>query len=111
MNDEEAIFTLILHSGDARSLSMKALECARNNQIDESLKLIKEASNKIIAAHGIQMELIQQEINGIHKQVTLLSIHAQDHLMSSQVIRDLAKEMILMRLSIEAKIEESRNMI
>lgn len=99
MIGEEEIFTLILHSGDARSLCMKALACARNEEIDEAFALLKEAGKRLNTAHATQMKFIQSEVNGQLTNINLLVIHAQDHLMSSIVIKDLAKEMVLMKLA------------
>lgn len=97
MIGEEEIFTLILHSGDARSLCMKALACARNEDIETAFELLKEAGNKLNLAHVTQMKFIQSEVAGQLHDVNLLVIHAQDHLMTSLVVKDLAKEMVLMK--------------
>ncbi|GAA0735982.1 PTS lactose/cellobiose transporter subunit IIA [Clostridium oceanicum] len=97
MLNENTIFTLILHSGDARSKSMNGIKLARQANFDEALELINEAGKDLNKAHQIQSELINNEINGNKTEISLLMVHAQDHLMTSMVVRDLAKEMILMK--------------
>lgn len=94
---ENEIMYLIVHSGDARTYSLKALEYARNGNIEQALAHINKASEELNAAHASQMKMIQREINGEEFKITLLTIHAQDHLMNSMTIRDLAKEIILMK--------------
>lgn len=38
--------------------------------------------------------MIQDEINGESTAVSLLMVHAQDHLMNAQTVKDLAEEFI-----------------
>ncbi|MEF2782023.1 PTS lactose/cellobiose transporter subunit IIA [Erysipelotrichaceae bacterium HCN-30851] len=96
---EKEIFELILNSGDARTLALKSLEYARENCFDEALECIQEAGKKLNIAHKNQVNLIQDEINGEESSVSLLMVHAQDHLMNSMTVRDLAKEIVLMKKS------------
>lgn len=97
---EEEIFGLILNSGDARTLALKSLEYAREDHFDEALKCLEEAGKKLNLAHKEQANLIQSEINGDESSnVSLLMVHAQDHLMNSMTVRDLAREIVLMKKS------------
>ena len=45
-------------------------------------------------AHRSQTELIQGEARGEEKNLSLLLVHAQDHLMNAITIRDMAIEFI-----------------
>ncbi len=45
-------------------------------------------------AHHSQTGLLTQEAQGNHMTVTLLTVHSQDHLMTSIAFTDLAKEII-----------------
>lgn len=42
--------------------------------------------------HEIQTQLIRDEMTGNSRETTLLMVHAQDHLCSAQLLRDLAIE-------------------
>jgi len=53
----------------------------------------KEALSK---AHTFQTNLIQNEAAGEVVKISLLVIHAQDHLMNAMTVLDLAQEMIAM---------------
>lgn len=99
MNDENVIFEIILNSGDARTFALKGLEVTRENKMEEALKYLDEAGKKLNEAHKKQTLLIQDEINGNISQLSLLMVHAQDHLMNSMTIRDLAREIIMLRKS------------
>ncbi len=113
MDLETMVFTIIAHSGDARSSSMEAIGHARNGEFDKAAACLDEANKKLLLVHSEQTKLIQAEAQGkkveislllIHAQeaeaqgqetkLSLLLVHAQDHLMGAMTVRDLAGEFI-----------------
>lgn len=96
MKLEEVVLNIIIHSGNAKSLCFDALGEAKKRNIERSKELIKEAKNEFLNAHRIQTEMLQGEANGDKTEVSLLMVHAQDHLMSSSLAMDLIEEMIEM---------------
>ncbi|MDM5328565.1 PTS lactose/cellobiose transporter subunit IIA [Neobacillus sp. CF12] len=97
MNKEEIYeisFQLILHSGNARSLSMEAIYEAKNGNIDGAREKICEAEMEFNKAHRFQTELIQGEASGEAHDIPILLIHAQDHLMNALTVKDMATEFI-----------------
>lgn len=91
---ETIIMNIILHSGNARSLSMEAIQEAKKGNIDAATKYIEEASQSLGEAHQSQTSLIQSEARGEVKDISILLIHAQDHLMTAMTLKDLAAEMV-----------------
>ena len=95
MDYEQTVMQLIMHGGNARSQSMLELAKAREGDWVNAEELIEKANDEINAAHEVQTNLIQAEIRGENKEpVTLLMVHAQDHLMNAMTVRDLAREII-----------------
>ncbi|MBN2910306.1 PTS lactose/cellobiose transporter subunit IIA [Polycladomyces sp. WAk] len=94
MDYTEIAFQMILHGGNARSSSMEAIACAKSGNIQEARKALECASKELSEAHRIQTRLIQEEAAGKKSEVTLLMVHAQDHLMNTITIRDLAAEFV-----------------
>ncbi|MBD8522181.1 PTS lactose/cellobiose transporter subunit IIA [Lysinibacillus fusiformis] len=90
----ESIMGLIVHSGHTKSECMEALQLAKKGQIDAAKEKIKLANKALIEAHHSQTGLISQEARGEKVEVSMLLIHAQDHLMNAITFRDLAQEMI-----------------
>lgn len=90
----QAVMGLIIHSGNAKSECMEAIQLAKQGQFDEAEKKLEAASQELTEAHHSQTALLSEEAKGEHVQVTLLLIHAQDHLMTSLTFKDLAKEVI-----------------
>jgi PTS system cellobiose-specific IIA component len=91
---EEIIMNLIIHSGEVRSYSMEAIQCAKNEDIAEARELIEKAEVELSKAHNIQTSLIQKEADGEKTELSLLMVHAQDHFMTSMTLKSLAVEII-----------------
>lgn len=93
-NVETLIFQLILHSGNGRSAAMEAIQSAKSGDYEGAREKIKEAERALHESHHIQTVLIQDEIRGEKTEISLLMIHAQDHLMNAMTVKDLAAEII-----------------
>lgn len=91
---EEMVMNLIIHSGEARSYAMEAMQLAKSGKFAEAKELVEKAAAQLGEAHHSQTTLIQKEAGGDKVEVSLLLVHAQDHLMTSMVVKDLAAEII-----------------
>lgn len=91
----EIAFELILHAGNSRSQSILAVREAENGNFEKTGEHMREAENELKLAHDIQTGLLSKEAEGDTQSISLLMVHAQDHLsmamsqreMSSQIIR------------------------
>lgn len=93
---DEIAFQLILHSGNARSSVMEAMFLAREGKFEEAKEKVESAKLDLNEAHRTQTTLIQAEARGEKKDVTILMVHAQDHLMTSITVKELAEEIIFL---------------
>jgi cellobiose PTS system EIIA component len=93
-NLEQVIFQIILHGGNGRSAAMEAMFAAKQGDFEGAREKLKEAETALNDAHHIQTSLIQGEIRGETTAVSLLMVHAQDHLMNAMTVKDLAAEMV-----------------
>ncbi|MGO4744296.1 PTS lactose/cellobiose transporter subunit IIA [Serratia quinivorans] len=85
---------LLVHAGSARSSLLSALQLARRGEFAAAEMKLEEAKAGIGRAHGMQTELIGMD-EGVGKiPVSLILVHAQDHLMNAMLIQDLATDMI-----------------
>lgn len=91
---EELIMQLIVNGGDARSRAMEAIQYAKSGDLTKAKELIEESGKFLDKAHDFQTNLIQNEAAGKRTEISLLMVHAQDHLMNAITVRDLAKEFI-----------------
>lgn len=94
MDTYETTFTLILNAGNSKSKSLMAIEEARDFNFDEAASLIKEAREDLRSAHQTQTELIQGEARGEKSELSLILVHAQDHLTTAMIMIDQAEEFL-----------------
>lgn len=85
---------IIANAGDSRSCSMAAMECAKNNEFEEAHKLVLEASESLHRAHVEHTNLLQEDAKGENIEVSLLLVHASNHLSVAEVSLDFVKEII-----------------
>ncbi|AIF44992.1 PTS lactose/cellobiose transporter subunit IIA [Virgibacillus sp. SK37] len=114
MNVDNFSMSIIMHAGNAKVYLHKALADARNGKFEGTDEKIKLASDELLAAHKIQTKFLQQDSNGELKNLQVLLMHAQDHLMTVISEKDLIKEMIEMykrQIETEQKMERLSKVI
>ena len=100
---ELIIFEIISTGGTAKGLAYEALAAAENGDFEEAEKLLKEADEALNQAHKVQTDIIQAEARGENTEVSVLFVHAQDHLMTAIEARNLIEKMIKMYKIIDTK--------
>lgn len=91
---EENVFPIISLAGESKSLAYEALRLAKENKFDEAEEKMKEADSLLLKSHEFQTNLISREADGEKIEITMLFVHAQDHLMTAMSEKNLIKEMI-----------------
>ncbi len=94
MVNEDIAMSLIANSGEARSLAFKAVKAARCGDYELAENLLKQSEESSTKAHKAQSELLAKEARGEAGEISMLLIHAQDHLMTSLLAQDLIREII-----------------
>lgn len=87
-------FEIISTAGTAKSMLMQALKEAKDGNIDEAEKLVKEADEMLLQSHHIQTALLQAEAGGENNQIGLITVHSQDHLMTTMLLKDMIEYII-----------------
>ncbi|MHC5249345.1 PTS lactose/cellobiose transporter subunit IIA [Enterococcus sp. HY326] len=90
----EAIMGLIMYGGNAKSDAMEAIQAAKEGNFELADQKIVDAEQSLVQAHHSQTNMLTEEAQGNHMEVTLLTVHSQDHLMTAIAFTDLAKEII-----------------
>jgi PTS system cellobiose-specific IIA component len=93
---ERSIFTIISCAGRARSICFEALRHAREGAFEQAEALLDQAQAELVKTHGVHAAMIQKEASGDRQEVSLLLVHAEDHLMNTLFAKDLIREMVLM---------------
>ncbi|HEA3091461.1 TPA: PTS N,N'-diacetylchitobiose transporter subunit IIA [Aeromonas salmonicida] len=91
---EETVMGLIINAGMSRSLCFEALRQAKAGQFSEADDLLRQAGEAANAAHAVQTRLIEADEGEGKIPVKLILVHAQDHLMTAMLAKELVTELI-----------------
>ena len=97
MNKEELTmisFEIVSYSGETRSKLLLALEKAKQQDFETCDKLVEEAGQALVEAHNVQMDVMQQEALGNSVDMGFIMVHAQDHLMTTLLFKDIIGTLI-----------------
>ncbi|KAL0265474.1 UNVERIFIED_CONTAM: hypothetical protein PYX00_010977 [Menopon gallinae] len=113
MDLETIAVEIVANSGSARSSIMEALKMARQSDYEEADKLLAEADQFLVEAHKAQTTLIRHEMKGELKgaELSILLIHAQDHLMTALLAQDLLYSALDLATLIETSLPYKQNAI
>ncbi|WP_294704587.1 PTS lactose/cellobiose transporter subunit IIA [uncultured Fusobacterium sp.] len=103
MDIEVVAMELVGNAGEARSLAFEALAEAKKGNFEKAEELLNQSKEASLKAHHTQTELICNEADGNKVEIGLLMVHAQDHLMTSILARELISEMIEMYKKLQGK--------
>lgn len=87
-------FNIIGMVGSAKSKVMESMTKARTGEFEAAEQLIKEANEFLVQGEKEHFQVITQEAKEKNVELTLLFMHAEDQLMSTVTLRDVANEMI-----------------
>ena len=91
---EEVVMGLIINSGQARSLAYAALKQAKLGDFAAARTMMEQSRMALSEAHRVQTKLIEDDQGEGKINVSLVLVHAQDHLMNAMLARELVTELI-----------------
>lgn len=91
---EEVVMGLIINSGQARSLAYEALKKAKEGNFGQAWEIMAKSRQALNEAHLVQTKLIESDQGEGKIKINLVLVHAQDHLMTSMLARELVTEII-----------------
>lgn len=97
MSKEEVSFTgfeIVSFAGEARSKLLEALNAAKDGKYADAEALTKEAEESLNEAHNSQTKMLSAEAKGEEVDLGFIMVHAQDHLMTTMLLKDLMNHMI-----------------
>ena len=98
---EEVVMGLIINSGQARSLAY-ALKQAKQGDFAAAKAMMDQSRMALNEAHLVQTKLIEGDAGEGKMKVSLVLVHAQDHLMTSMLARELITELIELHEKLKA---------
>lgn len=95
MNGNELIsFQIISAVGTARSMYVEAIKEAKKGNIQAAKQLIEDGVKVFVDGHHAHASLIQKEAAGEKSEFSLLLMHAEDQLMTTETLKIVAEEFI-----------------
>lgn len=92
MELQQKLIEIISLSGEVKKEFLQAVKHVKNKEKEKAAEVFAEADEKLIRAHLKQTELIKREASGEKLESSLLLTHAQDHLMTAILLKDMAEE-------------------
>jgi len=73
---------------------MAAMECAKSGNFEDANNLLQESTEALHRAHVEHTQLLTEDAKGENIEVTLLLVHASNHLSVAEVTLDFVREII-----------------
>ncbi|WEM41945.1 PTS lactose/cellobiose transporter subunit IIA [Photobacterium sp. DA100] len=103
MDQEAVVMNIIVNAGEARSLCFEALSLAKKQELDQARERLKQAKVCLNQAHLTQTQLIEADEGEGKVKMTLVMVHAQDHLMTTILAHEMATEMVSLHERLSGK--------
>ncbi len=96
MNEDKYLndFQIVALAGSSRSKSLMALREAKKGDFEKAEGYLKEAEQEMNEAHNLQFEMLQKEANNEPVEITIVTVHGQDHLSMATVTYELVNEIV-----------------
>jgi len=94
MDGIEKSMEIIAFGGEGKSLSMMAIQKAREGDFAGAEELLKQAHEAIVKCHQCHSELLFYDAEHQDLQFSMLLVHAADHLTSADMTEAMAEEII-----------------
>ena len=102
---EIAIMNIIINAGDCKNHAYMALNNVKEENYEEAEKEMELANDAIAKAHDGQTVFLQKEANGERINMSVLFVHAQDHLMTAITEKNLIEQIIELRKVINGLVK------
>lgn len=93
---QEVAFAIILDSGQARTLIHESFQLMRTAHYLEAQERLDQANDALVEAHKAQTNMLQEYASGTKIEMEIIMVHAQDHLMTTMTLKEVALEMLFL---------------
>jgi len=102
---EVAIMNIIINAGDCKNHAYMALNNVNDGKYEEADKELQLSNDAIAKAHDSQTMFLHKEANGEKIEMSVLFVHAQDHLMTAITEKNLIEQIIELRKIVNTLIK------
>lgn len=90
----ELLMEIIAYAGEAKSMAIEAMSMARTGGMIDARDQVRAAEKAANKAHSLHSDLLACEANSADFRVTMLTVHAADHLAEAGIAIDMVREII-----------------
>lgn len=94
MDINQVAMEVIMNACSGRDKIDEAINCMATSSFEEAKSLLEEAEKDILKAHVAQTQIIQSQAAGESTEYSLLFIHAQDTIMTSNSELRIIKQLL-----------------
>ena len=94
---EMAIMNIIINAGDCKNHAYMALKNVNEGKYEEADNELQLGNDALGKAHDVQTMFLHKEANGDRIEISVLFVHAQDHLMTAISEKNLIEQIIELR--------------
>lgn len=95
MNDLELnLMQIISFSGECKALCFEALQLFRKGETENVDQKLNEAKTNLLQANRVHAKMLQAFASGVETPADLLTMHAEDQMMSAETILALVEEFL-----------------
>ncbi|BCJ93937.1 PTS cellobiose transporter subunit IIA [Anaerocolumna cellulosilytica] len=87
-------FEIISSVGASRSCYVEAIQAAKKDDFEKAAELLDEGRKHYRDGHLKHASLIQKEAAGGKTEFSILLVHAEDQMMSAEVLEIFAQELV-----------------
>lgn len=103
---EMAIMNIIINAGDCKNHAYMALNNVNEGRYEDADKELLLANDAIAKAHDGQTMFLHKEANGEKIEMSVLFVHAQDHLMTAISEKNLIEQIIDLRKVVNSLVNQ-----
>ncbi|MCI1477056.1 MAG: PTS lactose/cellobiose transporter subunit IIA [Clostridium beijerinckii] len=103
---ELAIMNIIINAGDCKNHAYMALNNVNEGNYEEAEKEMQLANDALAKAHEGQTMFLHKEANGEKVDISVLFVHAQDHLMTAITEKNLIEQIMELRRIINTLVKQ-----
>lgn len=97
-------FQIIAEVGTAKSMYMEAIRVAKEEKdFKQAREMMAEGVELATSAHSHHFEAVQKEAQGESLPFSIMFMHAEDQLLTTEVIKLMAEELIDLHETINSK--------
>ena len=91
---EQTAFEIISTAGSARSHALEAIAAAKIANYENAFAAIQQGEQELITAGQAHLKLVSQEAQGSKVMISMLLLHAEDLMISAQMMLDMSKTFV-----------------